>query len=90
MDPDRLERLMLQVLDETRSLRHETNEFRQETNERFSRVERDLSGLKVEMGQVKDAIRTHSKELQRIETKLDTALAAHGARLDRLEQGAAE
>ena len=86
---DHVEKLVVQVLEETRA-------FRREVLDELRTVKGDLALVKGDLALVKLAVTEHSREIKdlrgdmrRIEVKLDTAVAEHGARIDKLE-GAAE
>ncbi len=103
MDAHRVEKLVAQVLDETRAFRQETNEKLANVKEDLANVKEDLANVKEDLanvkrdlGLVKLAVTEHSREIaelrdgqQRIEAKLDSALADQEARIIKLE-GAAE
>ncbi len=93
VDSDRVEKLVAQILEETRTLRQETLAFRQETRETIAALDEKFTA---EFKFVKLAIMEHSREIKdlrgdvrRVEAKLDSVVAEHGARIDKLE-GAAE
>jgi hypothetical protein len=86
VDPDRLENLVTQVLEEARDFRQEVRDKLARVDERFARVEerfdRDIKLLQ-------NAVLETNERVKRVEAKLDRTVLDHGARLDKLE-GAAE
>jgi chromosome segregation ATPase len=110
VDPDRVERLMIQVLEETRAFRQEMNDKFAGVNDKFVEVNDKFAGvndkfvevneklvmaaqerqaLRRDLDLVQAAVLEISKDVRRVEAKLDETIANHGARLDKLE-GAAE
>lgn len=89
MDADRLERLVGQVLEETRAFRQEVNEKFAEVNEKFAIATQERQALRRDLGLVQSAVLDVSRDLRRVETKFDALLANHEERLQKLE-GAAE
>ncbi len=91
--PDRLEKLVTQVLEETRAFRQETKEeitsLRREMKENFASVRRDIGLLQTATLENATGLKEVRDDVKRVEGKLDTPISDHGARLDKLE-GAAE
>ena len=61
----------------------------EQVNQRFEQVDRQLVTVNERLGRVENAVGTHSKELLRIASKLDTTLLDHETRISKVE-GAAE
>ncbi len=89
MDADRIERLVSQVLEETRAFRQETLDKFAEVNEQLAVAAQERHALRRDVGLVQTAVLEVAKDLRRVEAKLDATIKDHGARLDKLE-GAAE
>lgn len=104
MNPDRIENLVTQVLEETRAFRQETNARFDAVDARFDAVDarfdgldQTVAGVRRDLTLVQTAVLDLAKDLKRVEQrvervegKLDQTIAEHGARLDKLERSAAQ
>jgi hypothetical protein len=107
VNTDRVEALVIQVLEETRGFRQEVNERFAKVDERFAAIDGRLAGvdgrfaaMEKEMREgfaevrrdirlLQTAVLDVTRDVRRVETKLDTAVEQLDGRLRRLE-GAAE